>query len=133
MTGGVSYTKSKIQPDPNTPASDIPGYSRWVANGTAYFEKGGFSVRGSMRYRSTFLGDGSARTAYGAERKPRRSSTRRSATISSPTVRWKALALHPVLQPDQRPFVAINPGEPLQVMNYQDYGRRFMGGFTYKF
>ena len=31
------------------------------------------------------------------------------------------------------PFVAINPGEPLQVMNYQNYGRRFMGGFTYKF
>ncbi|MEC8836863.1 MAG: TonB-dependent receptor, partial [Pseudomonadota bacterium] len=69
VTGGVSYTKSKIQPDPNTPASDIPGYSRWVANGTAYFEKGGFSVRGSMRYRSTFLGDFSG---FGANRVRRR-------------------------------------------------------------
>jgi iron complex outermembrane receptor protein len=31
------------------------------------------------------------------------------------------------------PEVSINTGQPLQVMNYQSYGRRFMAGFTYKF
>jgi iron complex outermembrane receptor protein len=136
VTGGVSYTKSKIQPDPDSPPSDIPGYSRWVANGTAYFEKGGFSVRGSMRYRSTFLGDFSG---FGANRVRRRA---KAETIVDAQIGYdfqpgstlEGLSLF--LQGfnlTNEPFVAINPGEPLQVMNYQNYGRRFMGGFTYKF
>jgi iron complex outermembrane receptor protein len=37
--------------------TQIPGYSKYVANGTAFFEKWGFNARGSVRYRSTFLGD----------------------------------------------------------------------------
>ena len=136
VTGGVSYTKSKIQPDPNTPASDIPGYSRWVANGTAYFEKGGFSVRGSMRYRSTFLGDFSG---FGANRVRRRA---KAETIIDAQIGYdfqsdsalEGLSLFiQGFNLTNEPFVAINPGEPLQVMNYQNYGRRFMGGFTYKF
>jgi iron complex outermembrane receptor protein len=57
VTGGVSYTKTSIRPDPDRPATDIPGYSRWVANGTAFFEKYGFNLRGSVRYRSSFLGE----------------------------------------------------------------------------
>ena len=136
VTGGVSYTKSKIQPDPNTPASDIPGYSRWVANGTAYFEKGGFSVRGSMRYRSTFPGDFSG---FGANRVRRRA---KAETIIDAQIGYdfqsdsalEGLSLFiQGFNLTNEPFVAINPGEPLQVMNYQNYGRRFMGGFTYKF
>ena len=136
VTGGVSYTKSKIQPDPNTPASDIPGYSRWVANGTAYFEKGGFSVRGSMRYRSTFLGDFSG---FGANRVRRRA---KAETIIDAQIGYdfqsdsalEGLSLFiQGFNLTNEPFVAINPGEPLQVMNYQNYGRRYMGGFTYKF
>ena len=136
VTGGVSYTKSKIQPDPNSPASDIPGYSRWVANGTAYFERGGFSVRGSMRYRSTFLGDFSG---FGANRVRRRA---KAETIIDAQIGYdfqpgsalEGLSLFVQgLNLTNEPFVAINPGEELQVLNYQNYGRRFMGGFTYKF
>ncbi len=61
VTGGVSYTKSRIRPYFNangTPgsATDLPGYSKWVANGTLYFEKWGFSARGSVRYRSSLPG-----------------------------------------------------------------------------
>lgn len=136
ITGGVSYTKSKIKPDPNTPASDIPGYSRWVANGTAYFESGGFSVRGSARYRSTFLGDFSG---FGANRVRRRAlaETIIDAQVGYDFQDGTALeGLSVFLQGfnlTNEPFVAINPGEPLQVMNHQNYGRRFMGGFTYKF
>ncbi len=57
VTGGASYTKTKIQPTPGAPAQDIPGYSKWVANGTAYFEKWGFNARVSARYRSSFIGE----------------------------------------------------------------------------
>ena len=41
----------------NGNVSTIPGYSKFVANLTAFYEKNGFSIRGSMRYRSGFLGD----------------------------------------------------------------------------
>jgi iron complex outermembrane recepter protein len=64
-TGGVSYTKSRIHPYAGGPATDLPGYSRWVANGTLYFEKWGFSARGSVRYRSGFVGEVSG---FGANR-----------------------------------------------------------------
>ena len=57
ITGGVSYTETKILPNPGGKAEDLPGYSKWVANGTLFFEKNGFNVRGSVRYRSTFVGE----------------------------------------------------------------------------
>lgn len=136
LTGGVSYTKSQIKPDPGSPASDIPGYSRWVANGTAYYETNGFSVRGSVRYRSTFLGDFSG---FGAQRIRRRALSelivdaqvgydfQAGSTLEGLSVFAQGLNL------TNEPFVAINPGSEMQVMNHQNYGRRFMAGFTYKF
>ncbi len=136
VTGGVSYTKSRIKPSPNESASDIPGYSRWVANGTAYYEMGGFSARASVRYRSSFLGDFSG---FGAQRIRRRALAE---TILDGQIgydfpqgsKFEGLALY--LQGQNltnEPFVATNPGQPLQVMNYQNYGRRFLLGFNYKF
>ncbi len=136
ITGGASYTKSKISPTPGAPSSDIPGYSRWVANGTAYFERGGFSLRGSARYRSTFLGDFSG---LGANRQRRRALAE---TIIDGQVGYdfqEGSSFHGLSMFIQgfnltnEPFVAINPGQELQVLNHQNYGRRFMAGFTYKF
>lgn len=136
VTGGLSYTKSRIKPEPNGKASDIPGYSRWVANGTAYYENHGFNIRGSVRYRSTFLGDFSG---FGANRVRRRAvaETVVDAQIGYDFQPGSAMeGLSVFLQGSNltnEPFVAINPDAPLQVMNYQNYGRRFMAGFTYKF
>lgn len=57
VLGSVSYTESSITPDPNNPAQPLPGLSKWVANGTVYFEKWGFSARASVRHRSSFLAE----------------------------------------------------------------------------
>ncbi len=139
VTGGVSYTKSQINPDPLNPSStpqNIPGYSDWVANGTAYFEKWGFNMRGSVRYRSTFLGDFSG---LGANRTRRRalSETIVDAQVGYDFQPGSALeGLSLFLQGSNltdEPFVAINPGRPLEVMNHQRFGRRFQAGFTFKF
>jgi iron complex outermembrane receptor protein len=56
LTGGIGYTKTKVK-DFNGDYSSIPGYSKWVGNLTAFYENNGFNVRGSMRYRSEYLGD----------------------------------------------------------------------------
>ncbi len=136
VTGGVSYTKSKIAPEPGQPPENIPGYSDWVANGTAYFEKWGFNVRGSVRYRSTFLGEFSG---LGAVRQRRRAldETIVDAQVGYDFQPGSALeGLSLFLQGSNltdEPFVAINPGRPLEVMNHQRFGRRFQAGFTFKF
>ena len=136
VTGGVSYTKSELRPDPSQPPENIPGYSDWVANGTAYFEKWGFNLRGSVRYRSTFLGDFSG---LGAVRQRRRAldETIVDAQIGYDFQPGSALeGLSLFVQGSNltdEPFVATNPGRPLEVMNYQRFGRRFQAGFTFKF
>jgi iron complex outermembrane recepter protein len=136
VNGGVSYTKSKIRPSPNAPASDIPGYSRWVANGTAFFEKWGFNVRGSVRYRSSFIGEVSG---FGAARVRRRALAE---TIVDAQIGYDFQETSPLYglalfiqgqNLTDEPFRTINPGQPQEFIDFQTYGRRFMAGFNYKF
>ena len=135
VTGGVGYTESKIE-DAQGNVDQIPGYSKWVANGTLFYERAGFNARGSVRHRSSFLGDF---TGFGG------SPTRRLAkaeTIVDAQIGYDfdggaldglSLYLQGQNLTDQ-PFVSINGnGNELQVIDYQTYGRRFLAGFTYKF
>ena len=136
VTGGASYTKTKIRPNPGAPASDLPGYSRWVANGTLYYERYGFNARGSIRHRSTFIGEVSG---FASNRVRRRAAPE---TIIDAQVGYdfqpgsvlEGLSLY--LQGQNltdEPFVTANPGDSRQVIDYQTYGRRYLAGFTYKF
>lgn len=135
FTGGLGWTETKIE-DAFGNVDQIPGYSEWVANGTLYYEMGGFNARGSVRHRSGFLGDF---TGFGG------SPTRRNAlaeTIVDAQIGYdfeggafEGLSVY--LQGQNltdEPFVSINSnGNPLQVIDYQTYGRRFLAGFTYRF
>lgn len=136
VTGGVSYTKSKIRPSPGQPASALPGYSKWVMNGTAYYERAGFNIRGSVRHRSSFIGEVSGFAANRVRRNAR-AETIVDGQIGydfTPESRLRGLSLY--LQGQNltnEPFVTTNPGEDQQIIDYQRYGRRFLAGFTYKF
>lgn len=136
LTGGVSYTETKIKPNPSAPAEDLPGYSKWVANGTLYYENGGFNLRGSVRYRSTFVGEVSG---FAANRVRRRASpeTIVDAQIGydfQPGSGLEGLSIYVQGQNlTSEPFVTTNPNDPRQVIDYQNYGRRFLAGFTFKF
>lgn len=134
ITGGASYTETNVE-DANGNETQIPGYSKWVVNGTAYFEKWGFNSRVSARYRSTFLGDF---TGFGG------TPTRRTAlgeTIIDAQIGYdfqegsplEGLSLYLQGQnlTDER-FASVG-GNRLQVVDYQIYGRRFLAGFTYRF
>jgi iron complex outermembrane recepter protein len=134
VTGGVGYTKTKIK-DAAGNIDQIPGYSKWVANGTAYFEKWGFNARGSVRYRSSFLGDF---TGFGG------SPTRRTALAElivdgqigydfqeSSALNGLSIYLQGQNLTDER-FASVGATRN-QVIDYQIYGRRFLAGFTFKF
>lgn len=56
ILGSVAYTDSNLSPVASGNAR-IPGLSDWVYNVTGYFEKGGFQLRASYRYRSAFKGE----------------------------------------------------------------------------
>jgi iron complex outermembrane receptor protein len=136
ITGSVSYTHTSIEPTPGADPETIPGYSKWVANGTAYFEKAGFSARASVRHRSKFVGEVSG---FGASR------VRRSALAETIVDAQVGYEFQPGTMLDglsvflqgqnltDEPFITINPGERLQVIDHQTYGRRFLAGFNYKF
>lgn len=134
ITGGAGYTKTKVEDENGNPTT-IPGYSKWVVNGTAFFEKWGFNTRASARYRSTFLGDF---TGFGG------SPTRRTALSEmiidgqigydfQPGSALEGLSLYLQGQnlTDER-FASVGAARN-QVIDYQIYGRRFLAGFTYKF
>lgn len=136
ITGGAGYTDSQVK-DQNGNTTTIPGYSDWVVNGTVFFESGGFNARASARYRSTFLGDF---TGFGG------SPTRRQAldeTIVDAQIGYDfpegsaldGLSLYVQGQnlTDERFASVTNVDTPLQVLDYQIYGRRFLAGFTYRF
>ncbi len=135
LTGGGSYTKTEVVPTPGGKAEDIPGYSRWVANGTAYFEKWGFSARGSLRYRSTFVGELSG---FGASLIRRRAA---GEMIIDGQVGYdftkgfmKGLSVYVQGQNlTNEPFVTINGTRSDEIIDYQSYGRRFLAGASFKF
>lgn len=136
VTGGVGYTKTKIE-NANGDTDQIPGYSEWVANGTLYYDLNGFSARTSVRYRSEFLADF---TGFGGTptRRVARAETIVDAQIGYEFQEGSALeGLSLYLQGQNltnAPFVSqFDVPEPRAVIDYQEYGRRFLAGFTYKF
>ena len=134
-TGGVGYTKTKIL-DANGNTDAIPGYSKWVANGTLYFEKNGFNARGSVRYRSEFLADF---TGFGGSptRRLARAETIVDAQIGYDFDGGALDGLSVYLQGQNltnAPFVSqFNVPVPEAVIDNQEYGRRFLAGFTFRF
>jgi iron complex outermembrane receptor protein len=139
MTGGVGYTETKAY-NADGSQSAIPGYSKWVANLTAFYEKNGFNLRGSMRYRSGFLGD-FALFSGGLDRQAVLAETVYDAQIGYDFPKDSKLAgLSVFLQGQnltderQATLAQINGAAvPDAWLKYQTYGRRFLAGFTYKY
>lgn len=58
IVANYSDTRSSVQPlGPQFPDEPLPGLSKYVSNLTVYYERAGFSIRGSQRTRSKFLGE----------------------------------------------------------------------------
>ncbi|OYY75978.1 MAG: TonB-dependent receptor [Sphingomonas sp. 28-62-20] len=137
VTGSGSYTESTIKPDPTQAAFALPGYSQVVLNGTGFFEKWGWNVRGSVRYRSSFLGELSG---FGANRTLR---TVLAETIYDAQIGYdfKSGPLNGLSVFIQGQNLADTPlrtrdggtADPRAVIDYQTYGRRLLAGFTFRY
>ena len=106
-----------------------------MANGTAFYEKYGFNLRGSVRYRSTFLGE---LVGFGASRDFRRArdelivDAQVGYDFSAGTLKGLSVYLQGQNLTDE-PFVTEEGRNELRVTEFQRYGRRYLVGGTFKF
>jgi iron complex outermembrane recepter protein len=134
--GSSSYTHSNITLGNNPKAITLPGLSKWVRNAELYYEKYGFQVRGSYRYRSSFLGEVAGLSANPDFRKAKAESIV-DAQIGyefQPESSLAGLAI--TLQGKNltnRAFVTYANDDPRQVIDYQRYGRDYYLSLSYKF
>ncbi len=134
LVGSYSYTESNIQANPDSPTQPLPGLSKHVASGTAFFEKAGFSARGSIRYRSGFLAEVIS-LGPGARNRQARGETIVDAQIGYEFQNGPLKGLGILAQGQNltsAPFITEDSATGL-IIDSQDYGRRFLAGFAYKF
>jgi iron complex outermembrane receptor protein len=130
-----NYTKSSLvyagNPDPIT----VPGLSKWVANGTLYYQHNGFEARVSDSYRSSFLGEVSGISATRIEQNIKGGSTYDAqVSYSFDSGRLKGLTL--IAQGSNlsnKSLVTYQNRDPRQVLTWESYGRRYEVGISYKF
>jgi iron complex outermembrane receptor protein len=131
-----SYTHSEVKYGSNpTDVVTLPGLSKWVASGTAYYEKGGFQARVSYRYRSSFLGEVAGLSAAPTFRTAKAEGIL-DAQIGYEFKSGPLTGLSVLLQGKNltdQPFVTYQNDDKRQVIDYQRYGRDYYLGLTYKF
>lgn len=133
LLASASLTNSRVRE--NGPPIDMPGLSKWVVNGTAYYENSGFQARVSGRYRSAFLAEVSglslARDKVMAKAEmivdAQIGYTFQGGTLEGVSVLATASNL------TNEPFITYLNADPRQVRDYQNYGRNYMLGISYKF
>jgi iron complex outermembrane receptor protein len=134
ILGSASYTDSSVREGGADPIQ-MPGLSRWVVNGTVYFEKAGFQARASARHRSSFLAEVSG-LSLARDRVMAAAETVIDAQIGYTFQSGALEGLGILLQGSNltnEPFITYYNDDPRQVRDYQSYGRNFMIGLTYRF
>lgn len=132
-----SYTDSEVKENASSAPTALPGLSEKVVNATLYYENSGFEVRTSARYRSDFLGEVTGISL-----------TRQTVSVQAETVIDAQIGydfsesniesleglsvLFQVSNLNNEPFVTYQNGDSRQVRDFQNYGRNFMLGISYK-
>ena len=136
LTGGFGYTKTSVARYDGR-VTQIPGYSKFVANLTAFYENNGFSARGSLRHRSGFIGDfvqfnGNFDQQYVLAENIYDAQIGYDFAAGS-SLHGLSLYLQGQNLTNERQATIGIIGSPDSWLKYQTYGRRFLAGATYKF
>ncbi|HWU75805.1 MAG TPA: TonB-dependent receptor [Rhodanobacter sp.] len=131
----VNRTKSSLVYAGNSNPITVPGLSKWVANGTLYYQHSGFEARVSDSYRSSFLGEVSGISASRIEQTLKGGSSF-DAQVSYTFNQGPLNGLTLIAQGSNlgnKTFVTYQNNDPRQVLNWESYGRRYEVGVSYKF
>jgi iron complex outermembrane recepter protein len=131
-----SYVDSRViyGSNPTQPVT-LPGQSKWIGTGTAYYEKNGFQARATYRWRDSFLAELAGLSANPEFR------TGKSEGVLDAQIGYefqagplKGLAiLAQAKNLTDAPFITTEAGDQRLVREYQRYGRDYYLGITYKF
>lgn len=128
-------TKSSLVYAGNSTPITVPGLSKWVANGTLYYQHDGFEARISDSYRSNFLGEVSGISATRIEQTLKGGSTydaQVSYTFDHGS--FKGLTLIAAgSNLSNKIFTTFQNNDPRQVQTWERYGRTYSVGASYKF
>lgn len=131
----VNYTNSSLVYAGNSSPITVPGLSRDVMNNTLYYQKNGFEARVSQSYRSSFLGEVQGISATRILQTVNGGSTY-DAQISYGIQSGRFKGLTFVLQGSNlsnKIFSTYQNNDPRQVLIWEEYGRRYEVGVSYKF
>ena len=131
----ANRTKSSLVYAGNSTPLTVPGLSKWVANGTLYYQHNGFEARISDSYRSSFLGEVSGISASRIEQTLQGGSTY-DAQVSYTFDHGPLDGLTLIAQGSNltnKTFVTYQNNDPRQVLIWESYGRRYEVGVSYKF
>ncbi|MBP3985307.1 TonB-dependent receptor [Pseudoxanthomonas helianthi] len=140
----ASYTESNINPSGgDTSQSEqtwLPGLSRDVANLTLYYEKHGFSARINERYRSSFRGEIYSlffSRAYTTVLADKQTDLQLGYEFGEGSALSGMSILFQVNNLTNSPYRTVQDsqfaGGASQPLEYNEYGRQYLLGLTYKF
>ncbi|HET8897544.1 MAG TPA: TonB-dependent receptor [Rhodanobacteraceae bacterium] len=130
-----SYTKSEILFAGNSDPITVPGLSKRVFNNTIYYEHNGFQARIGQSYRSSFLGEVAGISATRIEQTIKGGSTydaQISYTPGDGPLKGMTFLLQGSNLSDKK-FITFQNHDPRQVQTWEQYGRRYVLGVSYKF
>ncbi|MBK8286512.1 MAG: TonB-dependent receptor [Ahniella sp.] len=134
IVANYSDTSSSIEPNGPGSTQPLPGLSKYVSNLSAYFERGGFSTRISQRHRSQFLGE---IQGFGADRAlvlvegETLLDFQAGYTFGDGMFKDASLLLQ-VYNVTDEPYREVFEGA-LTPRTFNEYGRTYLLGMTYKF
>jgi iron complex outermembrane receptor protein len=131
----ANRTKSSLVYGGNSSPITVPGLSKWVANGTLYYQHSGFQARISDNYRSSFLGEVSGISASRILQTVAGGSTY-DAQVSYTFDHGPLNGLTLIAQGSNltdKTFITYQNNDPRQVLLWERYGRRYEVGISYKF
>jgi len=135
VTFNGAWTDSEVRLQPGTDPITVPGLSETVLNTTLYYERGGFEVRVSNRYRSEFLGEVEGISATRQLRMVQEESII-DAQVGYEFEDGPLEGLSVLAQANNltdEPFVSFNAGDERQIIDYQQYGATYLVGIAYRF
>jgi iron complex outermembrane recepter protein len=131
----ASYTESELEITGTTIRPTVPGLSKWVVNSTVYFEKSGFEIRLSHRYRSSYLAEFIGISASRDFRQTYPESifdAQIGYRFTSGSLKGLSVTVQGLNLTDE-PFINYQNDDPRQIIDYERYGRTYLVGIAYKF
>ena len=135
VLASVDRTQSSIYYADETSAVTVPGLSKWVENYTLYYQLGGFQASVSNSRRSSYLGQVFAVSATRVEQDVKATSTvaaQISYAVNSGMLNGLTLIATGSNLTNDR-FQTFQNNDPRQVQTWEEYGRLFTVGFSYRF